>query len=138
MLNEICFLFVCAFVCCYFTVDVFVVYFFSDFIWALSVLILAQVIDTPDINHLSLNRRQKQEQVAGWKELTSPGPTIILMTVRCDIRYTAEEKVIYDEIKKLWGNTDFSRRLVVAFTFGDRQDDNLEEELLSLVHHRPR
>ena len=96
----------------------------------MSVFILAQVIDTPDINQWSLSPRQKQEQVAEWKELTSPGPTTILMTVRCDIRYTAEEKVVYDEIKELWDNdTDFCQRLVVAFTFGDRQDENLGDEL---------
>lgn len=65
--------------------------------------------------------------------MTSPGPNAILLTVRCDIRYTAEEKEIYDEIKELWGNDpDFCQRLIVAFTFGDRQDEKLEKELPSV------
>ena len=65
--------------------------------------------------------------------MTSPGPNAILLTVRCDIRYTVEEKETYDEIKELWGNDpDFCQRLIVAFTFGDRQDDELEEKLTSV------
>ncbi|KAK7465145.1 hypothetical protein BaRGS_00037675 [Batillaria attramentaria] len=89
-----------------------------------------KVVDTPDISDTEYNDKQRKVAVLKWKELTAPGPHAILLTVRCDVRYTAEEYDIYKQLKKLWGDAEsFCRRLVVAFTFGDRQDGSIEEEL---------
>ena len=69
-------------------------------------------------------------EINQWKELISPGPDVILLAVRCDVRYTAEEHAIYKQLKKAWGNdAAFCERLVLAFTFGDKQDEDIETEL---------
>ena len=81
-----------------------------------------QVIDTPDIS----------TEISRWKDLTLPTPDVILLAVRCDVRYTAEEHAIYKETKKLLSLSDFSRRLMVGFTFGDRQDRDIDRELDSV------
>ena len=39
---------------------------------------------------------------------------------------------IYKETKKLLSLSDFSRRLMVGFTFGDRQDRDIDRELGSV------
>ncbi|KAK7487679.1 hypothetical protein BaRGS_00021098, partial [Batillaria attramentaria] len=88
-----------------------------------------KVIDTPDITNCEMNEQQMQAEVSKWKTMTSPHPTIIVLTVRCDVRYTQEEHDIYRGIKSLWGDNSFCKRLVVAFTFGDLQGEKLEEEL---------
>ena len=44
-------------------------------------------------------------------------------------RYTAEEHAIYRQIQRLWGDNTLQHRLVVVFTFGDCQDEPIEEEL---------
>ena len=44
-------------------------------------------------------------------------------------RYTAEEYAIYRQLQRLWGDNTLQHRLVVAFTFADRQDAPIEEEL---------
>ena len=91
------------------------------------------MVDTPDISNvgpLQSDPAESGQPVSLWKALTQPGPDVILLTVRCDVRYTAEEHAVYRQIKTLWANNDhFCRRLVVAFTFGDHQDENLEGEL---------
>nr|KAG5698947.1 hypothetical protein BaRGS_024868 [Batillaria attramentaria] len=49
---------------------------------------------------------------------------------RCDVRYTAEEYAIYQQVKILWGhNTSFCKRLVVVFTYGDLLDGKIEDQL---------
>ncbi|XP_076457908.1 GTPase IMAP family member 4-like [Babylonia areolata] len=86
-----------------------------------------KVVDTPDITNLGLNDQQKGQEVDKWRQLTESNPSIVLLTVRCDIRYTPEEHAIYREIMALW--PWLKKRLMVAFTFGDRQDVPLELEL---------
>lgn len=88
-----------------------------------------QVIDTPDPVNSNLTPEQLNTEIKKWKRLTSPGPSAILLTVRCDVRYTAEEYDIYKKIKAAWADDSFKHVLVVAFTFGDRQDTDLDEEL---------
>ena len=44
-------------------------------------------------------------------------------------RYTAEEYDIYRHLVRLWGDSTLKDRLIVAFTFGDLQDNPIEEEL---------
>nr|KAG5689253.1 hypothetical protein BaRGS_006373 [Batillaria attramentaria] len=76
-----------------------------------------------------MNSQEKEEEISKWKELASSSPDAILLAVRCDVRYTAEEYDIYRQIKFYWGDEEFCKRLVVVFTFGDRQDRPLDEEL---------
>ncbi|KAK7487673.1 hypothetical protein BaRGS_00021092 [Batillaria attramentaria] len=87
-----------------------------------------KVIDTPDVTNCEMDEQQMQAEVSRWRSLTSPCPDIVLLAIRCDVRYTKEEYDIYSQIKSLWGD-GLRERLVVAFTFGDRQDQPIENEL---------
>lgn len=77
---------------------------------------------------MGLGEQECKYTVNEWKTLTEPYPHAILLAVRCDVRYTAEEHAIYRRIKSLWGD-NFNRKLIVLFTFGDRQDRDIKEEL---------
>nr|KAG5703204.1 hypothetical protein BaRGS_034115 [Batillaria attramentaria] len=74
------------------------------------------VVDTPDINNLpGWNEEKKKAEVDRWKDLSKPGPHVLLLTVRCDVRYTAEEHDIYREVKRLWGDEqEFCQQLVAS------------------------
>ncbi|XP_025111470.1 GTPase IMAP family member 4-like [Pomacea canaliculata] len=88
------------------------------------------VVDTPDIINLHYGPDEREKEVQSWKTMTSRDHPTILLAVRCDVRYTAEEFAIYKDFKRLWGdNAGIRRHLVVAFTFGDKQDRDLKEEL---------
>nr|KAG5711800.1 hypothetical protein BaRGS_023564 [Batillaria attramentaria] len=78
---------------------------------------------------MDLSEDEAQREVAAWKTMTSPDAHATLLAVRCDVRYTREEHQIFLLLKKLWGGNSLCKRLVVAFTFGDRQDCDIEEEL---------
>ncbi|PVD35797.1 hypothetical protein C0Q70_02761 [Pomacea canaliculata] len=81
-----------------------------------------KVVDTPDIANLGLTSDEAQRQVSEWKRLMTPDPHAILLTVRCDAPYTPTEYALYRQLQWLWGGNSLSQRLVVAFTFGDRLD----------------
>ncbi|KAK7478057.1 hypothetical protein BaRGS_00030733 [Batillaria attramentaria] len=87
-----------------------------------------KVVDTPDLSNMSVATWKMEQEVSQWKKLARPGPSAVLLTVRCDIRYTPEEFEIYRQIKQLWGS-DLKKRLVVAFTFGDCQDRDIRVEM---------
>ncbi|XP_076441226.1 GTPase IMAP family member 8-like [Babylonia areolata] len=92
--------------------------------WAITVL------DTPDLSNMAcMDEDEAQREVSRWQALTSPKVHAILLAVRCDVRYTREEYEIFLQMKKQWGGKPLTRRLVVAFTFGDRQDRDIEEDL---------
>ncbi|XP_025111431.1 GTPase IMAP family member 4-like [Pomacea canaliculata] len=86
------------------------------------------ILDTPDPVNLNLSDTEIKNEVTRWKSAVE-GPYAILLAVRCDVRYTAEEYDIYMKIKRAWGDNAFTNRLVVVFTFGDRQDRDIHEEL---------
>lgn len=82
-------------------------------------------MDTPDIDNLHYGPDEREQEVQSWKRMTSPDHPTILLALRCD-----EEFAIYKDFKRLWGdNAGIRRHLVVAFTFGDKQDRDLKEEL---------
>ena len=75
-----------------------------------------------------MNESQRRQEVSKWKsQVMSSRPTAVLLTVRCDVRYTAEEYSVYQETVKLWGDKSLQKRVVVAFTFGDRQDGDIRQ-----------
>lgn len=89
-----------------------------------------KVVDAPDVSNMEdMRTEQIQKEISGWQNLTSPSPTAILLAIRCDVRYTQEEYELYRQIKFFWGDNNFCRRLVVVFTFGDRQDRPIDQEL---------
>lgn len=90
---------------------------------------VAQVVDTPDPVNSELDTKQLKEEIQKWKQMTAPFPSAILLAVRCDVRYTAEEYDIYKKIKNAWADKSFLHNLIIVFTFGDRQDKDLAEEL---------
>lgn len=82
------------------------------------------MIDTLDISNLPEDKAREKIEVWGKLE-----PHAVLVAVRCDVRYTAEEYAIYRQIKQLWGDDSLCELLVVLFTFGDRQDQDIQQEL---------
>ncbi|XP_025083377.1 GTPase IMAP family member 4-like [Pomacea canaliculata] len=94
---------------------------------------IIEVTDTPDLSNQYHTVAEIQAEVKKWKGDPETTPDAVLLAVRCDVRYTAEEFAIYQQVKKIWGH-DLCRRLVVAFTFGDRQDRDLGEELGTVCH----
>ena len=70
-----------------------------------------------------------KQEIIDWKKMLSSEPDVILLAVRCDVRYTAEEFELYKTLKKELKIPKFKTRLVLAFTFGDRQDKDIETEL---------
>lgn len=83
-------------------------------------------MDTPDISNLGVDEKGSEEEINKWCFFH---PDVILLAIRCDLRYTAEEYQIYQQIKKVLGEEYLQSKLTVAFTFGDRQDKNIHEEL---------
>ncbi|XP_025110380.1 uncharacterized protein LOC112573901 isoform X4 [Pomacea canaliculata] len=84
------------------------------------------VMDTPDISNLGVDEKAAEEEIKKW---CSFHPDFILLAIRCDVRYTAEEHQIYQQIKKVLGEEHLTSKLTIAFTFGDRQDKDINEEL---------
>lgn len=86
-----------------------------------------QVVDTPDPVNCDMDESTAKLEVTKWKGCTNMGVVVVVVVViRCDVRYTAEEYAIYKQIKEHWGS-DFCKHLVVAFTFGDRLQQDLDD-----------
>ncbi|KAK7478142.1 hypothetical protein BaRGS_00030589 [Batillaria attramentaria] len=102
----------------------------TDFAYSSGLAQKFKVIDTPDLTNIGMSQSQMECEVSMWKDLTSPYPSAILHTVRCDVRYTPEEHAIYKQMKNLWGDTfSFCQRLIVGLTFKDRQKGDIDQEL---------
>lgn len=88
-----------------------------------------KVVDTPDLINCEMTDLQMKQEVSAWKAETTPHPSLILLAIRCDVRYTREEYDIYANARQLLGQDSVKEKLVVAFTFGDRQDGDIGEQL---------
>ncbi|XP_025111455.1 GTPase IMAP family member 8-like [Pomacea canaliculata] len=84
------------------------------------------VTDTPDLRNLGIVKTSTEEEIKKWYAFH---PDIILLAIRCDVCYSAEEHQMYQQIKKVLGEKYFTSILIVAFTFGDRLGKNIDEEL---------
>ncbi|XP_025111448.1 GTPase IMAP family member 8-like isoform X3 [Pomacea canaliculata] len=87
------------------------------------------VIETPDVSNLTLEDKAADDEIKKWSEFD---PDLILLAIRCDVRYTQEEYQIYKRIKRVLREQFVCPRLAVAFTFGDRLNTNIEDELKSV------
>ncbi|XP_070201255.1 GTPase IMAP family member 8-like isoform X2 [Littorina saxatilis] len=89
-----------------------------------------KVVDTPDLINQEMGEADMRCHVNQWKTETLSNPDAILLAVRCDIRYTSEEFKLYQKIKELWGDaSQFCQKLIVAFTFGETLDEDIQEVL---------
>ncbi|XP_025111457.1 GTPase IMAP family member 4-like [Pomacea canaliculata] len=75
---------------------------------------------------MSVDDKDVDRVIHSWRTFQ---PDVILLTIRCDVRYTPEEFQIYKQIKKGLKDDYLCSRLTVAFTFGERLDRDLGEEL---------
>ncbi|XP_025083387.1 immune-associated nucleotide-binding protein 10-like [Pomacea canaliculata] len=88
-----------------------------------------KVVDIPDFTNLEVGGDDIRHEIRTLSSSLTHTQYAVLLAVRCDVRYTREEYDIYREFKTLWGK-DICSHLIVAFTFGDRQDHNkLDKEL---------
>lgn len=90
-----------------------------------------QVVDIPDFTNLEVGGDDIRREIRTLSSSLTNTRYAVLLAVRCDVRYTKEEYDIYKEFKTLWGEGICSH-LIVAFTFGDRQDRPLNQELNSV------
>lgn len=88
-----------------------------------------QVVDTPDVTNCGMTREQMRQEVSRWSTLVNREPTAVLLTVRCDMRYTPEEHDVYRQLKSLLHDNFLNQHLVVVFTFGDQQVRDIRQEL---------
>ena len=84
-----------------------------------------QVVDTSGLS--TLTKEGKQHEVNQWKEMTDPGPRVILFLVRSD-NIKAADLTFFQEVKQLWGDTSFCQQMTVVLTFSDRLKDAPVEE----------
>ncbi|XP_070203736.1 GTPase IMAP family member 8-like isoform X2 [Littorina saxatilis] len=84
------------------------------------------VVDTPDLIDKKLGAGR---QVPKWKELSGSEPDVILLAVRFDRKYMAQDLQLYKTIKKTWGEDDFKRRLAVVFTFVEKTPEDILKKL---------
>ncbi|XP_070195822.1 GTPase IMAP family member 4-like [Littorina saxatilis] len=81
-----------------------------------------KVVDTPDITSEENKKKDKKKEVARWKELVSPGASVLLLVIRSDVPYTEEDFVAYRQVRRFWGKGSARERLVVVFTCSEGQD----------------
>lgn len=82
-----------------------------------------RVIDTPDI----LNLHMTEESMEDWNRMAQPGPDVILLIIKCDVRFTEDEYRVFEQISRLWSN--LSDKLVLAFTFGDNKVKDFRDDI---------
>ncbi|KAK7490337.1 hypothetical protein BaRGS_00018498 [Batillaria attramentaria] len=89
-----------------------------------------RIVDIPDITDSRFTRAKQQKHMLKWKQLAAPGPDAILLTVKCDADYTAEDYDIYQQMQQLWGDPyAFCNLLVLAFVVGDQEGFDMENIL---------
>ena len=95
---------------------------------AVLLCLYGQVVDTPDLSQIN-NMADKRRQVAKWKQMTSPGPSAILVAIPCDTRFKQVDYAAYEEVKNLWGDdSSFCGRLFIVFTYADRESRGMKKE----------
>ncbi|XP_025083389.1 immune-associated nucleotide-binding protein 5-like [Pomacea canaliculata] len=88
-----------------------------------------KVVDIPDFTNLEVGGDDIRHEIRTLSNSLTNTQYAVLVAVRCDVCHAREEYDIYREFKTLWGE-DICSHLIVAFTFGDRQDHNkLDKEL---------
>nr|KAG5702043.1 hypothetical protein BaRGS_015778 [Batillaria attramentaria] len=60
-----------------------------------------RIVDIPDVTDNRFTIAKQQKHMLKWKQLAAPGPDAILLTVKCDADYTAEDYDIYQQMKQL-------------------------------------
>ncbi|KAK7479618.1 hypothetical protein BaRGS_00029167 [Batillaria attramentaria] len=89
-----------------------------------------RIVDIPDVTANRFTIAKQQTHMLKWQQLAAPGPDAILLTVKCDAEYTAEDYDIYQQMKQLWGDPyAFCNLLVLAFVVGDQEGFDMENIL---------
>ncbi|KAK7089454.1 hypothetical protein V1264_024495 [Littorina saxatilis] len=81
-----------------------------------------KVVDTPDISTEDTKKKEKEAEVAKWKEFVSPEASCLLLVIRSDAPYTEEDFVAYRQVRRFWGKSSAREKLVVVFTCSEGQD----------------
>ena len=58
-----------------------------------------KVVDTPDVVNADMTKSEQRQEVDRWRHVTKAKPSLVLLAVRCDVRYTAEEYAIYKKVR---------------------------------------
>lgn len=92
---------------------------------------ILQVTDTPGLSDTHRPEKEVLKEVGKSIAVSSPGPHVVLMVIRCDARFTPEEYQAYTTLKALFGPevTDF---MIVVFVGMDSYGDTHEEQCRAL------
>ncbi|XP_025082554.1 GTPase IMAP family member 4-like isoform X1 [Pomacea canaliculata] len=96
------------------------------------------VVDTPGLCDTHRPEQEVLREVAKSVAVAEPGPHVILMVLRSDRRFTAEEYTAYITLKGMFGN-DFCKFLFLVFVGIDQVTGNPDERqsaLESLIHEK--
>lgn len=79
-----------------------------------------KIIDTPDVVNCEMSDADVGAEIRRWVELTHPYPHALIITVRCDVRYTPEEFEVYCGIRqRLQRHVQRMPSVILAFTRGE-------------------
>ncbi|KAL8612097.1 hypothetical protein ACOMHN_013976 [Nucella lapillus] len=90
-----------------------------------------QVTDTPGVCDTHRSKEEVQKEIVKCIATCTPGPHAILMILRCDRRFTDEEYMAYQELKRLFGS-ELTRYMILVFNGLDeleRGGSTLKKEL---------
>ncbi|XP_025111459.1 GTPase IMAP family member 4-like isoform X2 [Pomacea canaliculata] len=96
------------------------------------------VVDTPGLCDTHRPEQEVLREVAKSVAVAEPGPHVILMVLRCDGRFTAEEYTAYITLKAMFGD-DFCKFLFLVFVGIDQVTGNPDERqsaLESMIHEK--
>ncbi|KAL8616114.1 hypothetical protein ACOMHN_066601 [Nucella lapillus] len=93
--------------------------------------IVLQVTDTPGLSDTHRPQKEVLREVGKSVAVSSPGPHAILMLIRCDSRFTAEEYQVFKTLKELFG-ADVTNYMIVVFVGTDSYGDTMKEQSKAL------
>ncbi|KAK7480958.1 hypothetical protein BaRGS_00027773 [Batillaria attramentaria] len=93
--------------------------------------VVLQVTDTPGLCDMDRNDEDILGEVAKCVAVTSPGPHIVLMVLRCGKRFTQEECESYRTLKNLFG-AEIRTHMIVVFSGIDTRPGTADEQRAGL------
>ncbi|KAL1281281.1 hypothetical protein QQF64_000084 [Cirrhinus molitorella] len=86
---------------------------------------IISVIDTPGLFDTKISEEQLKNELQRCVAMSVPGPHVVLLVTRLDVRFTDEEKNTVEWIQENFGE-DAARYTIILFTRGDQLKTSIE------------